>query len=195
MPFRPINPPSSPAAGFDSPRARTRTPRATDPAPPKRNGGTSDNKRLHHKVDRTGPNWNEDGDYLVGKFRPPQATQWKKGQSGNPQGPVKRETLSAQAQFEQTFLAPFTATVNGEAVPLTMDVFAVQTLKSAAAKGSVKAAQILLDFYVTLIRKAADREPGPEIERWEQEAIDRVLAELDLPARPVVRQTNRKDAK
>lgn len=89
-------------------------------------------------------------------------------------------------------LAPFTATVNGEAVPLTMDVFAVQMLKSSAAKGSVKAAQLLLDFYVKLVRQVADREPGPEVENWEREAIDSLLAELNLPERPVVRQTNRK---
>ncbi|QQV77596.1 hypothetical protein H5J25_01970 [Sphingomonas aliaeris] len=88
-------------------------------------------------------------------------------------------------------LAPFTATVNGEAVPLTMDKFAVQMLKSSAAKGSVKAAQLLLDFYVKLVRQVADREPGPEVEVWEREAIDSLLAELNLPERPVVRQTNR----
>ncbi|MEG3089239.1 hypothetical protein [Sphingomonas sp. PB4P5] len=77
----------------------------------------------------------------------------------------------------------------------TTDTFAVQTLKSAAAKGSVKAAQILLDSYVTVIRRVADQEPGPEVDTWEQEAIDQLLAELDLPKRPVIRQTNRKDSK
>ncbi len=142
-------------------------------------------------MDRTGPNWDNDGDYIVGKGRPPSETRWKKGQSGNPKGPVKREALNAQQQFERTFLAPFSATVNGETVPLTMDVFAVQALKNAAVKGSVKASQILLEFYVMLIRKTAEQASGTEIKEWEQETIDRLLAEFGLPERPVIRQTDR----
>ena len=195
MPIQPVAPSSSPAAGPNSPRSRVRPTPVANPEPQMPKPGAPANKRPHHRVDRTGVNWDDNGDYIIGKGRPPRATQWTKGQSGNPQGPIKRETLSAQAQFEQSFLAPFAATVNGETVPLTMDVFAVQTLKNAAAKGSVKAAQILLDFYVTLIRKVADREPGPEVESWEQEAIDRLLGELDLPERPVIRQTDREHRK
>jgi hypothetical protein len=154
--------------------------------------GKTGNKRLHHLVDRSGANWDDDGDYIVGKGRPPKATRWTKGQSGNPRGPVKVEPLTPQAQFERTFLAPFTATVNGEMVSLTMDAFAVQALKNAAVKGSVKAAQILLEFYAGLMRKVAEHEPGPEVESWERAVIDRLLTEFDLPERPVVRQTNRK---
>ncbi|WP_260596652.1 DUF5681 domain-containing protein [Sphingomonas endolithica] len=191
MPFIPIRP-ASPSAPV-SPPARKRIVQVADPGSSPSIDSTSGKKRPHHKVDPASSNLDENGDYIIGKNRPPKATQWTKGQSGNPRGPVKRETLSAQARLEQTVLAPFTATVNGEAVSLTLDMFAVQSLKSAAAKGSVRAAQILLDFYVTIIRKVADHEPGPEIESWEREAIDQLLAELDLPKRPVIRQTNRTD--
>lgn len=139
MPFRPVTQPGSTPARPYSPRARTRAPapaQAPEPAPApapvpapaqapergpaKRDSSTPANKRAHHKVDRTGANWDENGDYIVGKNRPPIATRWQKDQSGNPRGPAKRETLTAQAQFEQTFLAPFNATVNGETVPLTV---------------------------------------------------------------------------
>lgn len=72
-----------------------------------------------------------------------------------------------------------------------MDVFAVQSLKNSAAKGSVRAAQILLDLYVMLSRKVAEQEPADQMESWEQETIDRLLEELGLPKRPVVRQTDR----
>lgn len=194
MPFRPVAQSSSAPVRADAPGVPTRAPaQPPEPAPTKRTSNAPANKRAHHKVDRTGANWDDDGGYIVGKGRPPRSTRWKKGQSGNPQGPIKRETLSAQAQFERTFLAPFNATVNGETVPLTMDVFAVQSLKNSAVKGSVKAAQILLDVYASLIRKVAEQEPGPEVDTWEQEVIDRLLAEFNLPERPVIRQTNRKD--
>jgi len=197
MPFRPVQPVTANIV-YASPRARTR-PMAT-PSPSARTSTTSAaerahekpvKKRAHHKVDRTGPNWDADGDYTVGKNRPPKVTQWKKGQSGNPQGPVKREKLSAEQQFERSFLAPFNATVNGETVLLTMDMFAVQSLKNSAAKGSVKAAQILLDLFVTLCRKVAGQEPGEQMESWELDTIDRLLEDFGLPKRPVVRQTDR----
>lgn len=201
MPFRPIRTTIT-NDGHASPRARTRptsSPRCSsspssailDAETAVSAKATPATKRPHHKVDRTGPNWISDGDYVVGKRRPPKATQWKKGQSGNPRGPIKRQELSAEQQFERTFLAPFNATVNGETVPLTMDMFAVQSLKNSAAKGSVRAAQILLDLYVMLSRKVAEQEPADQMESWEQETIDRLLEELGLPKRPVVRQTDR----
>jgi hypothetical protein len=193
MPFISIRP-SSPSAPV-SPPARKRIVQVADPGSSPSFDSTPSKNRPHHKVDSSSSNLDENGDYIIGKYRPPKATQWTKGQSGNPRGPIKQESLSAQAKLEQTFLAPFTATVNGETVSLTMGTFAVQTLKNAAAKGSVKAAQILLDSYVTVIRRVADQEPGPEVETWEQEAIDQLLAELDLPKRPVIRQTNRKDTR
>ena len=188
MTIRPIQ--SPPSGIIANPRARTR-PSDISMRPPEIASTAPPPKRTHHVVDRTGENWDADGNYIVGKRRPPKATQWKKGQSGNQRGPTKRPTLSAQEKFEQTFLAPFQATVNGESVPFTMDVFAVQALKNAAVKGSVRAAQILLDFYALLIRKVADQEPGPEVDAWEQEAIDRLLAELHLPERPIIRQIDR----
>ena len=195
MPFRPIAPPSTAPTPRQIQREPSHEPAAVPPSPPvqkSQSNRTSSTERPHHKVDRSGPNWDEDGDYIVGKGRPPKASRWQKGQSGNPRGPVKRENLTAQQQLEQAMLAPFTATVNGEPIVLTMDVFAVQSLKNAAAKGSVRAAQILLETYTALVRKLAAEQSGPEVAAWEQEAIDRLLAELDLPDRPVVRVTDRR---
>ena len=194
MPFRPIALPRPAPPLTETQRGPSNAPEAVPPIPPvqkSQTNRTSSTKRPHHKVDRSGPNWDEDGDYIVGKGRPPKASRWQKGQSGNPRGPVSRENLTAQQQLEQAMLAPFTATVNGEPIVLTMDVFAVQSLKNAAAKGSVRAAQILFEAYAALVRKVADEPSGPEVTAWEQEAIDRLLAELDLPERPVVRVTDR----
>lgn len=195
MPFRPIAPPRPAPQLPEMQRRSSNAPAAVPPSPPvqkSQTNRTSATKRPHHKVDRSGQNWDEDGDFIVGKGRPPKASRWQKGQSGNPRGPVKRENLTAQQQLEQTLLAPFTATVNGEPIVLTMDVFAVQSLKNAAAKGSVRAAQILYETYAALVRKVAEQQSGPEIDAWEQEAIDRLLAELDLPERPVIRVTSRR---
>jgi hypothetical protein len=147
--------------------------------------------RAHHKVDRSGPNWDEDGDYIVGRGRPPKATQWQKGQSGNPRGPKPQEKLDPERAFEKEILAEFTAKVNGEEVTLNMGTFAIQLLKAGAAKGGVKAQQMLLELFQTALRKSVSREDTPEMQAWEQQVIDQMLEEYGLPAAPVVRNTAR----
>ncbi|SFP84161.1 hypothetical protein SAMN04488241_108145 [Sphingomonas rubra] len=147
-------------------------------------------KRAHHVVDRTGSNWDGD-DYLVGRNRPPKEHQWQKGQSGNPRGPKPKEKLSPEAAFEKEVLAEFTAKVNGEEVTLNMGTFAVQLLKAGAAKGGVKAQQMLLELFMATVRKAVVREDTPAMEEWEQQLIDQMLDDYGLPAKPVFRQTDR----
>jgi hypothetical protein len=147
-------------------------------------------KRAHHVVDRTGPNW-QDGDYIVGKGRPPRATQWQKGQSGNPRGPKPQEKLDPEAAFEREVLAEFTAKVNGEEVRLNMGTFAVQLLKAGAAKGMVKSQQMLLELFMATVRKSVARDDTPAMEDWEQQVIDQMLKEYGLPEKPVFRNTDR----
>lgn len=147
-------------------------------------------KRAHHVVDRTGPNW-QDGDYLVGKGRPPRATQWQKGQSGNPRGPKPQEKLDPEAAFEREILADFTTRVNGEEIRLNMGTFAVQLLKAGAAKGTVKSQQMLLELFMATVRKSVSREDTPAVEAWEQQVIDQMLKEYGLPEKPVFRNTDR----
>lgn len=148
-------------------------------------------KRAQHKVDRTGPNWDENGDYIVGKGRPPKAPQWKTGQSGNPDGPKKRERLDPQAAFDKEILADFTAKVNGADVTLNMGTFAIQLLKANAAKGTVKAQQMLLELFMATVRKMGANDDTPEIEEWEQAIFDEIIANSNLPAKPVIRRTDR----
>ena len=148
-------------------------------------------KRAHHVVDRAGPNWDENGDFLVGRGRPPRETQWQKGQSGNPRGPKPKEILDPQAEFTRQVLEKFNAKVNGEEVSLNLGTFALSLLKGSAAKGVVKSQQLILELFITTLRNNVARDPTPEILAWEQEIIDQLLEEHGLPAKPVVRNTDR----
>lgn len=147
--------------------------------------------RAHHKVDRTTANWTEDGDYLVGKGRPPKEHRWQKGQSGNPRGPKPAEKLDPQAQFERTVLAMFPAKVNGADVSLSLGEFGLNVLKGAAAKGSRHAASYLIELYLQTLRKTADIPVGAELLADEQAAVDALLDQLGLDAAPVRRKTDR----
>ena len=144
--------------------------------------------RQHHVVDHSGPNWDEHGDYIVGKGRPPEATRWQKGQSGNPRGPKPKEKSDPTAAFYDEVMADFTARVNGEEVTLNLGSFALQLIKAGAAKGTVKSQQLLLDLFLTAVRHRVERDATPEMEAWEQKLVDTVLESYNLPASPVVRK-------
>jgi hypothetical protein len=145
-------------------------------------------KRAHHIVDRTGPNWDEQGDYIVGKGRPPKHSQWGKGQSGNPAGPKPKEKLDPLTAFERELTADFTTRVNGEEVRLNIGSFALQLLKAGAAKGGVKSQQLLLDLFLAAVRKNVEQDATPDALDWEQQIIEQMLEDYGLPARPVVRR-------
>lgn len=153
-------------------------------------GDDEPSKRVRYKVDKTGPNW-QDGDYLVGKYRPPKQHQWAKGQSGNPRGPKKREKLDPQAAFDKEVLGDFTVTRNGSDTTLNLGKFSIDLLKAQAAKGSVRSTQLVLELYLSAIKRAFVHEGTPEISAQEQEMLDRFLEDYGVPAKPVMRKTDR----
>ncbi len=218
MPIRPVNrprpphqlPASAPAATAPTstpvaPRitVRSRTRQAPAPIPIDPPGQAEERgaelppaaavKRVHHVVARTGANWNDDGEYIVGKGRPPAHSRWQKGQSGNPRGPKPKEKLDPLAEFERELTSDFTARVNGQDIRLNNGTFALQLLKSGAAKGIVKAQQILLELFLSAVRKDVGRDETPEAVEWERQIIEQMLQEYGLPPRPVVRRERQGD--
>jgi hypothetical protein len=142
---------------------------------------------------RTGPNWDEDGNYKVGKNRPPENTRWKPGQSGNPDGRKAKVKPDAAQALDDEILAPFVVTMNGKDVTLNLGTLAIQSWKKAAAAGTVKAAQAIFQIYADAARRRVEKDPTPDMLDWEQDVLDEFLAELGLPAQPVVRRKDRSD--
>jgi Family of unknown function (DUF5681) len=81
--------------------------------------------------------------YEVGKGRPPKATRWQPGQSGNPKGRPKgsknAETM-AQAELKRRV----TVTVNGKKRRLTVADIAYRRLGDKSMGGDIKAFAFLL---------------------------------------------------
>ncbi|UZK67337.1 DUF5681 domain-containing protein [Sphingomonas sp. M1-B02] len=199
MPIRPKNPQTSatspsivPAIGPSiSPRFRKRviTP-ARPPSPPQFQASDSPHaspNRPHHKVDRSTDNWDENGEYIVGKGRPPKRHQWKKGQSGNPEGPKPREKLDPDAEFSQLVLAPFTIRSNGAEVTTTLGAFALNLLKANAAKGNRTAQMDLLNLYIGRMAGASRDPASGETSAQEQEMIEAILDAAGFSSDPVFR--------
>ena len=76
-------------------------------------------------------------DYEVGYGKPPKATQFKKGQSGNPSG--KKKPASLEDILKRTLAAQVTASIDGKKQSLSMMEAIVQALVRKAVTGDLAA--------------------------------------------------------
>jgi len=84
-------------------------------------------------------------DYEVGYGKPPRATQFKPGQSGNPQGRPKG-TLNLKTDLEKELSERVRVTENGRSVSLSKQRLLLKALAAKAIKGDTRAAGILLNL-------------------------------------------------
>lgn len=138
-------------------------------------------------MDRSGPNWDEHGDYIVGKGRPPKAKQWGPGQSGNPGGPKPREKVDPQAALDNAILGDFTTIVNGQPVQTNNGLFAINILKSIAAAKNRLAAVDLLNLYLGKLRERNSNKEAQELLPEEQAMINALLDTAGWEEMPSIR--------
>jgi len=84
-------------------------------------------------------------DYEVGYCRPPKATQFKKGQGGNPQG-RKRKPKSVQAQVQKLLSTKVRISEGGKPKWLTYQDVIIRAQLNSAAKGDLKSASFLFNL-------------------------------------------------
>jgi hypothetical protein len=94
-------------------------------------------------------------DYEIGYKRPPEATRWEKGQSGNPERRPKRDLPDAIAIMDRMFAE--TITVVEQGVPRTVSVFEAILMRIWAKEmsGNKRAAAVRLK-YQSLIPKSTE---------------------------------------
>lgn len=162
-------------------RAPANAPGETD-AEPIDSGNTSQGTRGQ------GANWTEDGDYIVGKGRPPVATRWKPGQSGNPKGKAKGsrdlDTLVLELMDRNITLA----TGKGEETMSRLEAL-IRKLFEQAVKGDHKAATLLLERYRSAVEsRTRDASAGDGLSAAEQAMLDTLLiayqASRSYPSEP-----------
>jgi len=93
--------------------------------------------------------------YRVGKGRPPLATRWKSGQSGNPKGrPKGRKNITTH--FAEAFAQKLEIQENGRRRKITAKEAIVRRLVAEAVKGNLKAIDYLLKIEPDIERKTTD---------------------------------------
>jgi hypothetical protein len=118
-----------------------------------------------------------DGEYRVGRGKPPLHTRFKKGQSGNPRGP-RRKNLPALlvAALDE----PVVVTTNGASRRVTKREAVVAQLVDKSTGADLRATKMLLDI-LHEIEKQAGRASAPEAPRLtagDEEVIENLLARL-----------------
>jgi hypothetical protein len=101
----------------------------------------------------------EEGEEKVGYARPPRASRFRRGQSGNPRGRPKRSHALA-AIVTRAFREVVEATENGQPTRMTKLEATVKQFVNRAAKGDQRAAQFLLPLYRD--DQGAGAPPDPE---------------------------------
>jgi hypothetical protein len=95
----------------------------------------------------------KNGGKQVGYRNPPEATRFKKGQSGNPTG-RRKGSLNVATVFAQTLREKVVVNENGQRKTMTKFEAAIKQFVNKAASGDLRALQLL----VTLSREAETRE-------------------------------------
>ncbi|WP_158886337.1 DUF5681 domain-containing protein [Rhodanobacter sp. L36] len=93
------------------------------------------------------------GEYEVGYGKPPKASQFKKGQSGNPNGHAAR-LPSVAVMLRKELNRRVTFVENGRTKTITMEAAYLRQLATKAVKGDNKAIQIILGLRNTLEQPA-----------------------------------------
>src|SRR5690242_11122194 len=118
-----------------------------------------------------------EGEYKVGRGRPPLHTRFKKGQSGNPRGPRPKKdlpTLLVRALNE-----PVVVTVNGEARRITKREAVVAQLVDKSTGADLRATKMLIDMLKDIEKRAGT--PPPEAPRFtpaDEEVVENLIARL-----------------
>jgi Family of unknown function (DUF5681) len=120
-----------------------------------------------------------DGDYKVGRGKPPLHTRFKKGHSGNPRGPRPRPK-NLPALLIRALSEPVLVTANGETRQITKREAVIAQLVDKSTGADLRATKMLIDMLKD-IEKRAGMTPPPEaspLTAADEEVVETLLARL-----------------
>ncbi len=85
------------------------------------------------------------GNYEVGYGKPPQNTQWKKGQSGNPSG-KRKKAESLQSKLARVAGEEVSLQFNGESITMPRDEAMIYAVFQKAMKGAQPSVRYITDM-------------------------------------------------
>jgi Family of unknown function (DUF5681) len=120
-----------------------------------------------------------EGEYKVGRGRPPLHTRFKKGQSGNPRGP-RRRPKDLPALLVAALNEPVVVTANGEPRQITKREAVIAQLVDKSTGADLRATKTLIDMLKD-IEKRGGTAPLPTavpLAPADEEVVENLLARL-----------------
>ena len=124
---------------------------------------------------------NKAGDYEVGFGKPPKATQFKKGQSGNPKGKPKGQK-NFKTDLKEALAAKISVRVDGHEQKMTKQRAFIESLLNRSLQGNDRAGAHLLSTIVRFLDENLDNgalhdttaEDLEILQRFEQRVAEKI---------------------
>lgn len=110
-------------------------------------------------------------DYDVGYRKPPKASRFKKGQSGNPQGRSKG-TRNLKTDLLEELAERILVKEGGQALKISKQRAMVKTLTAQALKGDTRAATLVLNMVWRILEKEPPIEPAIDLSAEDRAILD-----------------------
>jgi hypothetical protein len=120
-----------------------------------------------------------DGEYKVGRGKPPLHSRFKKGQSGNPRGPRPR-VKNLPALLVAALNEPVVVTANGEPREITKREAVIAQLVDKSTGADLRATKMLIDMLTDIERRAGMTAPPepPLFTAADEEVVENLIARL-----------------
>jgi len=118
-----------------------------------------------------------DGDYEVGRGKPPRHTRFKKGQSGNPKG-RPRGSKNFYALLTKVLNERVVATLKGRQTTITKQEAILVQFVNQAVTGSFRHAQLLIIKVLPLMEQWAEEMSQPAVPQYSNEKRQSLAREV-----------------
>ena len=114
------------------------------------------------------------GNYEVGYRKPPKATQWKKGQSGNPKGRPKG-TKNFYSDLSEELAEMILVNEGGQRKKLSKQRAVIKQLVSKALAGDMVASRTVLTLVATVLEEKNREKDEDRLAGFDEEILQNYL--------------------
>ena len=135
----------------------------------------------------------QNDDYEVGYRKPPKASRWRKGRSGNPRGRQKG-IPNLKTELTQELGEMIAIKEQGQPRKITKQRGLIKALAAKAVQGDTRASNILINMMFRLLRPELIEDAPTELAKEDQAILDTFVVRRRAPVRPNKPDSEEQDA-